>query len=389
MTLVFCPNDCGFFRDFCPKVPGYSQLLQHFEIEAVEAIDQLLTQRIEDNQLDDDTFNPVYTAMATRSRNGLPSVASQVFSRLRSGETFSGDQIAHLVKTLRVSNLADLIDQDDYNSFANGGSYLHHLYNAVSESHAEAVAECMFGFLEAVPDRREPNHFGNSSPGYQSLNQLLENPDNVPGSVEHFVSLVKEAEQLPVVFKIRYEDGSISPFVAEVLHSLLTSKDVSKTSALVSENWALIREVLREGEESSESFEAFLKDLPGIDNLVDDILSEDFDVHDCALYFALLRSSTSSDFATWCVEGLSSVTQDVWSEAIASQGDLLDLLRELKTCGVNVALGAAYYDALVDYAEQVSDDFGECAHEGYLGLTFSHHLTLTAESFFTDEHTKY
>ena len=24
MTLVFCPNDCGYFADFCPKVPGYS-----------------------------------------------------------------------------------------------------------------------------------------------------------------------------------------------------------------------------------------------------------------------------------------------------------------------------------------------------------------------------
>ena len=342
-------------RDVVEKDPN-GRLLQNFEIEAVEAIDQLLAQQIENNQLDENTFNPIYTAMATRSRNALTSVASQVFSRLQSGETFSGDQIAHLVKTLRVSNLAGLLDQDDYTSFANGGHYLHHFYNAVSENHAEAVVECMFGFLEAVPDCREPNHVGNSSPGYQNLNQLLQNPDNVPGSAEHFVSLVKEAEQLPVVFKMTYDDGSISPFVAEVLHSLLTSKDVSKPSDLVSENWALIREVLREGEESSESFEAFLKDLPGIDKLVDGILSETFDVHDCALYFALLRSSTSSDFVTWCVEGLSSVTQDAWSEAITSQGDLLDLLKELKTCGVNVVLGAVYYDALVDYAEQVSDD---------------------------------
>ena len=25
MTLVFCPNDCGYFADFCPKDLGYSQ----------------------------------------------------------------------------------------------------------------------------------------------------------------------------------------------------------------------------------------------------------------------------------------------------------------------------------------------------------------------------
>ena len=332
------------------------RLLQHFELQAVEAIDQLLAQQIADDQLDENTFNPVYTAMATRSRNALTSVASQVFSRLRSGESFPGDQIAHLVKTLRVSNLAGLIDQDDYTGFANGGHYLHHLYYAVSENHAEAVAECMFGFLHAVPDRREPSHVGNSSAGYQNLNQLLQNPDNVSGSVEHFASLAKETEQLPVVFEMTSEDGSIPPFVAEVLHTLLTSKDVPKPSDLVSENWAVIREVLREGEESSESFEAFLKDLPGIDNLVAGILGETFDVHDSALYFALLRSSTSRDFVAWCVEGLSAVTQDAWSEAITSQGDLLDLLKELKTRGVNMVLGAAYYDALVDYAEQVSDD---------------------------------
>ena len=24
MTLVFCPNDCGYFPDFCPKDLGYS-----------------------------------------------------------------------------------------------------------------------------------------------------------------------------------------------------------------------------------------------------------------------------------------------------------------------------------------------------------------------------
>ena len=331
------------------------RLLQYFELQAVEAIDELLAQQIANNQLDESTFDPVHTAMATRSAKAMTSVATQVLSRLQSGESFPGDQVAHLLKTLRVSNQAGLIDHDDYTGLAEHGHYLHHLYYAVSDNHAEAVAECMFGFLQDVPDRREPSHVGNSSDGYQNLNQLLQNPDNVPGSVEHFASLAKETEQLPVVFEMISVDGSIPPFVAEVLHTLLTSKDVPKPPDLVSENWAVIREVLREGEESSESFEAFLKDLPGIDNLVAGILGETFGVHDSALYLALLRSSTSTDLVTWCVTGLSSVTQDAWSEAITSQGDLLDLVKELKTRGVNIVLGATYHDALVNYAEQVSD----------------------------------
>ena len=331
------------------------RLLQYFELQAVEAIDELLAQQIANNQLDESTFDPVHTAMATRSAKAMTSVATQVLSRLQSGESFPGDQVAHLLKTLRVSNQAGLIDHDDYTGLAEHGHYLHHLYYAVSDNHAEAVAECMFGFLQDVPDRREPSHVGNSSDGYQNLNQLLQNPDNVPGSVDHFASLAKATEQLPVVFEMTSVDGSIPPFVSEVLHTLLTSKDVPKPPDLVSENWAVIREVLREGEESSESFEAFLKDLPGIDNLVAGILGETFGVHDSALYLALLRSSTSTDLVTWCVTGLSSVTQDAWSEAITSQGDLLDLVKELKTRGVNIVLGATYHDALVNYAEQVSD----------------------------------
>ena len=331
------------------------RLLQHFELQAVEAIDELLAQQIANNQLDESTFDPVHTAMATRSTKAMTSVATQVLSRFQSGESFPGDQVAHLLKTLRVSNQAGLIDHDDYTGLAEHGHYLHHLYYAVSDNHAEAVAECMFGFLQAVPDRREPSHFGDSSDGYQNLNQLLQNPDNVAGSVEHFASLAKETQQLPVVFEITSEDGSIPPFVARVLHTLLTSKDVPKPPDLVSENWAVIREILREGEESSESFEAFLKDLPGINNLVAGILGETFDVHDSALYLALLRSSASTDLVTWCVSGLTSVSQNAWSEAITSQGDLLDLVKELKTRGANIVLGATYLEALVDYAEQVSD----------------------------------
>ena len=68
----------------------------------------------------------------------------------------------------------------------------------------------------------------------------------------------------------------------------------------MSENWAVIREVLGEGEESSEGFEAFLKDLPGIDNLVAGILGETFDVHDSALYRGgLVCLNSAARFDKW------------------------------------------------------------------------------------------
>ena len=62
------------------------RLLQYFELQAVEAIDELLAQQIANNQLDESTFDPVHTAMATRSTKAMTSVATQVLSRLQSGE---------------------------------------------------------------------------------------------------------------------------------------------------------------------------------------------------------------------------------------------------------------------------------------------------------------
>ena len=149
------------------------------------------------------------------------------------------------MKTLRASERAGLIDQGEYTDFAESGHYLHHLSYAVSENHPEAVAECMFGFLQAVPGASEPSHVGNSSTGYQNLIQLLQAPDTMPGSVEYFTTLAKETQQLSGVMEMATEDGPVYPFVAEVLKALLTSEDVAISPELVRANWAVIWEVPR------------------------------------------------------------------------------------------------------------------------------------------------
>ena len=126
-------------NDVAEKDPN-GRSLRYFELRAVQAIDEQLGQQIANNQLDDNTFNSVHTAMLTRSKNVMTSLATQVFSRLQSGEAFPGDQIAHLVKTLRTSNLAGLIDQNEYTGFAENGHYLHHLHYAVSEKPSKSYS---------------------------------------------------------------------------------------------------------------------------------------------------------------------------------------------------------------------------------------------------------
>ena len=216
------------------------------------------------------------------------------------------------------------------------------------------VAECMFGYLEAVPDASLPSQVGNSHDGHEMLTEILQNPDTVPGAVEHFTVLAKETKQLPAVFAMTTGERPVPPFVARVLRTLLVSEDVSKAPELVRANWPVIREVLETEKEDSQNLEAFLKRLPRLESLVAGVVNGTFDVRDSGLYVALLKIDADTNLVTWCTSGLSSVNQGAWSKEIASRGDLLDLVTELKTRGASVVLGVAYYDALIECAKGVA-----------------------------------
>ena len=118
----------------------------------------------------------------------------------------------------------------------------------------------MFGYLEAVPDASLPSQVGNSNAGHEKLTEILQNPDTVPGAVEHFTVLAKEAQQLPVVFNMAASQRPIPPFLAQVVKTLLLSEEVVKPAELVRSNWQVTRDALQQ--EDSDNFEIFLKRLP-------------------------------------------------------------------------------------------------------------------------------
>ena len=172
------------------------------------------------------------------------------------------------------------------------------------------------------------------------------------GAAEHFAALVRETQQLPVVFEMAIAWETVPPFLANVLRTLLRSEDVCKPVELVRANWDVIREVLRE--EDSQDFETCLKELPGRDSLVDGVVDGAFDVGESGLYVALLKGVGDRRLVNWCAAHLSSVDQDTWSRAMASQGDLVDLVIESKARGADVTLGVAFLDALIEYARTVA-----------------------------------
>ena len=331
------------------------RLLQYLDLEEISDIDQLLSQRVVPGQIDDNVIRSVQATMATRSRGGMNQTATDVFSHLQSDGAIQGDQLAFLLRILRLSRVAELITADQYAEFATSGHYLHHLYQATSERHPEAVGECMFGYLEAVPDASEPDDFGNSAAGYENLTELLQDPDMVPGAVQHFTTLAEETQQLAVVLEMATRKHPVLPFLGNVLRELLISEVVPKPVELVRKHWSLIRDVLEQESVDSQSLETFLQRLPGLDNLVSGLVESNFDVHDSGLYLALLKSKTNANFATWCSSGPSSVNREVWAKEIKPQGDLVELIVELKKRSARMTLGSAYLDGLIEYARSVAE----------------------------------
>ena len=142
-------------RDVVAYDPN-GRLLQYFELPTIAEIDKLLAQRMAPGQIDKNTLSAVRAAMATTSSKAMNRVANAVFSHLNSSVGIPADNLVFMLKILRSSRSTGLIAEEQYAEFAEGGHYLHHLYQAVSDNNSEAVGECMFGFLEAVPDAREP-----------------------------------------------------------------------------------------------------------------------------------------------------------------------------------------------------------------------------------------
>ena len=335
----------------------HGQLLQYLELQNAPAIDDGLAELLESNQLDTDSFYAVQTAMATKTRTAFSKTANAVFDNFVSGDSVSGDPHAGLLKLVRYSKSVGLVTEDQLAESESAGHYLHHFYSAYSEGHAEAEAESMFGFLQMVPDAEEPAPVGNSSSGYQSLNQLLEDPDIVSGSLDYFTNLVRESDQLPMVWETAQKRWPNAPFLSRVLNNLIDSKSVVIPHGEVRANWYILKDALENS--GSQNFPTFLKELPELRELVGGVINSTFDADESGLYLYLLRCQVGKDFLAWCIDGLKGVRQNEWQTEIEEEGYLVDLAVELKNGNPGLSLGVGFSDALTEFAELVAKNNDE------------------------------
>ena len=331
-------------------------LLQFLELEDVSALDELTTQRVQQGQLDDETLNAVRSALMTKSGKSMNGTTDAIYSQVTTANHYSGNQVAVMMQILALSRNQGLTTSDEVRNLAENGHYLHHLYIATTDGHAEAVAECMFAFLTAVPDAREPTHTGYSPNGYQELRNLLQDPHHMPGVLELFTARAKETNEPSAFMAMAAIEVPVPQFVVQVLREILIDKEISKTPDLVMQHWPMIHEVLEAESEDSLNLATYLSDLPELSEIANAIVAAGFRSYNIGLYVAMLKTKHAAQLVHWCIDNLHTISQNEWSQALDSHGDLLELIVHLKRRSPSLTLSIAYFDALVEHAERVMKD---------------------------------
>ena len=301
--------------------------------------------------------------LRTGAAGSLIGTTEQLVEGIRGARGVNAQQIALLMRAVAACRSADLVADEEYKQFAVEGSLLHHLYQAFSEGHAEAVARCAFAYLQSLPDAREPDQAtGNSQAGHERLREFLRNPDGIPGTLDEFVAIAGQEGGLQELARILDAEPPAPTLLNEAFHDLMESDPAAKDPEFIKEHWDKIWSSLDAGDgEPTDAFQEFVGDLPSLADLLATIVAGQFEPEDAALYVAILRAGGDAGLSRWSATGLQSVGEELWAESLNENGALVSLLLELTRRGETVDVGTAYLDGLASHAQSTvhsEDDNG-------------------------------
>ncbi len=355
------PLSADQWMEFAPRLQSVDpsgRLWQRLQLIEAQEIDAALSQRITPEQIDNDTVSLLEVTLCTHSAGTLKSTANQLVDSVQSGAGFNAQQIASLMRGLHSCRRADLLDDDSFERLATEGYLLHHLYQAVSQGHAEAVARCAFVYLQSTPDARAPNqHFGNSAAGHEQLLELLRNPDHVQGAVDEFVAVVGQGGGLGEVARILDEKPPEPTLLNEAFRDLIEDDPAAKDPGFFYEHWCKIRTNLlcSEGGGVPDAFQEFVRGLPLLADVSALIVAGQFESEDAPLYLAFLQAEDNKELSAWSAAGLRFITREGWAESLCKNGDLVALLLELFRHQETVDLGTDYLDGLMSHAQAATE----------------------------------
>ena len=362
-TLVV-PLSAEQWLEVAPQLPiddSNRRLWRHLDLSAVAEIDAALSERCRPEQIDNHVVSLVEMTLDTHSAGRLTRVSSQLVDSIEVAGGVNAQQIALLMRALESCRSASLLDDDTCERLATGGSLLHHLSQAFSESHAEAAARCAFSYLQSIPDARAPNAaVGNSQAGHERLLELLRNPHSVPDALDKFVAIAGARGGLGELARMLDMEPPDPTLLNAAFQDLIESDPMAKDPEFILEHWDKIRANLRDGDDSDAgaAFREFVRVLPKLVELSQLVVTRQFDIGVAEFYLAILRAGGNGGLSAWSAAGIRSVPADLWATSLNQNDDLVALLLELNNRGETVGVGTAYMDGLRSHAQTTmsSDD---------------------------------
>src|SRR5690606_8443024 len=112
---------------------------------------------------------------------------------------------------------------------------------------------------------------------------------------------------------------------------------------------------LLEAEFSEDEYDNLITLAVEQSNLLFYLCGQDFDPEQAGLYTVLVQKSNEQNqgFHAWCQIGLNEVDLNKWQAELKGEGFIAELVIDLLEKGVEVSLGTAYQDALVENGKLV------------------------------------
>lgn len=301
--------------------------------------------------------------LKTQAADRLHLTANNLIDLLGDFSSQMPPELAWAVQALTACHAIGLIDADSYGRLATEGQLLHNLALATDYQDVGAAAGCTFAYLQSTPGAGDPQQYqGFADRGYQSLLQLLREPQSQPGMIEVFLAIAQRHGGIREIARILAANPPEVALLHHTFASLLETDLAAREPGFVTEHWRTIQAALPANANgaAATAFQTFFETLPSLAEVEAMITAGRFVSEDAPLYLAVQRASAADTLNSWFAAGLLAVPTETWEAEFQQPGDLVALLVELKGSAMLLSLGPAFRDGLAAHAQTTvnADEFG-------------------------------
>lgn len=234
------------------------------------------------------------------------------------------------------------------------------IYHALNHDKTNKRISAVVRFLSTIMmvDRKIKKPGKSATPqikgGYQKLIQFLEsdNEDNKEKATE-LVRFILETLEPRILFDTIMSRKKIDPLFSRAISIIANDEKhcVKIPTDFIITFWPDIKNEVNIDDKNR--FDRLIDILVNRGSIVDDLLSNDFNIEQAELYSYIIDNSVPSKFIEWCNYNIIKVAENEWIKMLKGENKLLDLVIALNKTKIPLQLPHSYRDALVKFAEGV------------------------------------